>query len=211
MVAMVATVPTERRAAAEAPEITPHPVQRAGAPEMLGRPVHGGFSSTACSTASQEDRSPPDGCALDIGCGTGDHAVNLAQRRWDVTGVDIFPRPWPLDGSDQTLACGDDPLRHFIRRLVGRLDPGAIRRLEALVAAAEDDRSDGAEVLTSIKTDPGNLSLDSMVAETETLSPSAPWGCRRASSTALRRGSSPGGGPAVIGCALWCGSLGRCP
>jgi len=71
--------------------------------------------------------------------------VNLAQRRWDVTGVDIFPRPWPLDGSDQTLACGDDPLRHFISRLVGRLDPGAIRRLEALVAAAEDDRSDGAK------------------------------------------------------------------
>jgi len=40
----------------------------------------------------QEDRSPPFGRALDIGCGTGDHALNLAQRGWDVTGVDVVPR-----------------------------------------------------------------------------------------------------------------------
>ena len=32
------------------------------------------------------------GRALDIGCGTGDHAINLARRGWDVTAVDVVPR-----------------------------------------------------------------------------------------------------------------------
>lgn len=40
----------------------------------------------------EQDGHPPFGRALDIGCGTGDHAVNLAQRGWDVTGVDLVPR-----------------------------------------------------------------------------------------------------------------------
>jgi SAM-dependent methyltransferase len=29
---------------------------------------------------------------LDLGCGTGGHAVELARRGWDVTGVDIVPK-----------------------------------------------------------------------------------------------------------------------
>ena len=35
----------------------------------------------------------PAGRALDIGCGTGTHAVYLAQRGWEVSAVDAVPRP----------------------------------------------------------------------------------------------------------------------
>lgn len=40
----------------------------------------------------EQQGEPPFGRALDIGCGTGDHAVNLARRGWDVTAVDFVPR-----------------------------------------------------------------------------------------------------------------------
>lgn len=40
----------------------------------------------------EQEGSPPFGRALDIGCGTGDHALNLARRGWDVTAVDFVPR-----------------------------------------------------------------------------------------------------------------------
>ena len=40
----------------------------------------------------EQQGSPPYGRALDIGCGTGDHALNLARRGWDVTAVDFVPR-----------------------------------------------------------------------------------------------------------------------
>ncbi len=40
----------------------------------------------------EQEGGPPYGRALDIGCGTGDHALNLAQRGWHVTAVDNVPR-----------------------------------------------------------------------------------------------------------------------
>lgn len=40
----------------------------------------------------EQEGSPPFGRALDIGCGTGDHALNLARRGWDVTAVDVVAR-----------------------------------------------------------------------------------------------------------------------
>jgi len=40
----------------------------------------------------EQQDGPPFGRALDIGCGTGDHALNLARRGWDVTAFDVVPR-----------------------------------------------------------------------------------------------------------------------
>ena len=40
----------------------------------------------------EHQRGGAAGVALDLGCGTGIWAVELARRGWDVTGVDIVPR-----------------------------------------------------------------------------------------------------------------------
>ena len=40
----------------------------------------------------EQERQPPYGAALDLGCGTGIWSVDLAERRWDVTGVEIVPK-----------------------------------------------------------------------------------------------------------------------
>ena len=40
----------------------------------------------------EHGRQPPYGAALDLGCGTGFWSVHLAERGWDVTGVEIVPK-----------------------------------------------------------------------------------------------------------------------
>ena len=40
----------------------------------------------------EKGRQPPFGAALDLGCGTGFWSVHLAERGWDVTGVEIVPK-----------------------------------------------------------------------------------------------------------------------
>jgi len=41
---------------------------------------------------AEQGRVPPYGSALDVGCGSGIWSVRLAQRGWEVTGIDIVPR-----------------------------------------------------------------------------------------------------------------------
>jgi methylase of polypeptide subunit release factors len=40
----------------------------------------------------EQGRQPPYGAALDLGFGTGFWSVNLAERGWDVTGVEIVAK-----------------------------------------------------------------------------------------------------------------------
>ena len=40
----------------------------------------------------EETRAVPLGSALDLGCGTGRWSVRLAERGWQVVGVDVVPR-----------------------------------------------------------------------------------------------------------------------
>jgi 2-polyprenyl-3-methyl-5-hydroxy-6-metoxy-1,4-benzoquinol methylase len=40
----------------------------------------------------EETRAVPPGSALDLGCGTGRWSVRLAERGWEVVGVDVVPR-----------------------------------------------------------------------------------------------------------------------
>jgi SAM-dependent methyltransferase len=63
---------------------------------------------------AEQAGAPPYGRALDLGCGTGLHSVDLARRGWQVTGVDIVPAAVRLAvdrarraGVDARFVCGD--------------------------------------------------------------------------------------------------------
>jgi SAM-dependent methyltransferase len=47
---------------------------------------------TALLDREESEREPPYGPALDLGCGSGIWGIRLAQRGWEVTGVDIVDR-----------------------------------------------------------------------------------------------------------------------
>ena len=40
----------------------------------------------------EETRTGPLGSALDLGCGTGRWSVRLAERGWQVVGIDVVPK-----------------------------------------------------------------------------------------------------------------------
>jgi SAM-dependent methyltransferase len=51
-----------------------------------------GEQASALLDREQAERELPLGRALDLGCGTGYWSVQLAQRGWDVTGIDSVPK-----------------------------------------------------------------------------------------------------------------------
>ena len=51
-----------------------------------------GEQAVALLNEEESGRQPPYGPALDLGCGTGYWSVRLAQRGWEVAGVDIVPK-----------------------------------------------------------------------------------------------------------------------
>jgi SAM-dependent methyltransferase len=51
-----------------------------------------GEQAVALLDREESGREPPYGRALDLGCGTGFWSVRLAQRGWEVTGIDIVPK-----------------------------------------------------------------------------------------------------------------------
>ncbi len=51
-----------------------------------------GDQAIALLDREESGRRPPYGRALDLGCGTGVWSVRLAQRGWEVTGVDIVQK-----------------------------------------------------------------------------------------------------------------------
>jgi SAM-dependent methyltransferase len=51
-----------------------------------------GEQAIALLDRDESDREPPYGRALDLGCGTGFWSIRLAQRGWEVVGIDIVPK-----------------------------------------------------------------------------------------------------------------------
>lgn len=51
-----------------------------------------GEQAVALFEREENDREPPYGRTLDLGCGTGFWSVRLAQHGWQVTGIDIVPK-----------------------------------------------------------------------------------------------------------------------
>jgi hypothetical protein len=101
--------------------------------------------------------------------------VAQAERRPELVKAELLARcmeeriePPALTRIDRIVASalhqGEETL---FTRVVGRLPSEVTARLEALIAADDDaeDDQDGQPVLALIKADPGNVSLDSMLAE----------------------------------------------
>lgn len=65
----------------------------------------------------------PTGQALDLGCGTGNHAIYLARHGWQVTGIDFTPRA--LDRARQKAAAAS-VTPAFIQGDVSHLDALAL-------------------------------------------------------------------------------------
>jgi len=70
-----------------------------------------GFGPQLSSLLDREESglAPPFGKALDVGCGTGAHAIELTRRGWQVTGVDAVSTA--LDAAREKAAAADADVR----------------------------------------------------------------------------------------------------
>ncbi len=64
---------------------------RVGFTPWEGHPIGQGLRDLVEGT--DDTAALPNGQALDVGCGTGDCAIYLAQHGWNVTGVDYVEKP----------------------------------------------------------------------------------------------------------------------
>jgi len=64
-----------------------------------------GEQAAALLDREESGREPPFGRALDLGCGTGFWSVRLAQRGWEVTGIDVVPKALRI-ARDRARAAG---------------------------------------------------------------------------------------------------------
>lgn len=79
-------------------------------------------SATLRDLVEGADALPP-GSALDIGCGTGDASIYLAEHGWHVTGVDFVPKA--LDNARAKARAADVPVE-FVHADVTHLSQAGI-------------------------------------------------------------------------------------
>ncbi|MCV7103827.1 class I SAM-dependent methyltransferase [Mycobacterium palustre] len=89
---------------------------RVGFTPWEGHPVPQSLRDVVEGTA--ETPPLPTGSALEVGCGTGDCSIYLAQHGWNVTGVDYVARPL---GTARAKARAADASIRFVRADVTRL------------------------------------------------------------------------------------------
>jgi SAM-dependent methyltransferase len=80
------------------------------------------LSTTLREVVEGSDTLPP-GSALDVGCGTGDASIYLAQHGWQVTGVDFTPKA--LDKA-RAKARAANATVHFVHADVTHLSQAGI-------------------------------------------------------------------------------------
>jgi SAM-dependent methyltransferase len=86
-----------------------------------------GFGPQLAALLDREEarRAPTLGKALDIGCGTGTHAIELARRGWEVTGVDAVAKA--VETAREKVAAADAEVRFLegdATRLEDSVDDG---------------------------------------------------------------------------------------
>ncbi|ETB45435.1 methyltransferase type 12 [Mycobacterium avium 11-0986] len=94
---------------------------RVGFTPWEGHPIGQGLRDLVEGAAGTQ--ALPTGSALDLGCGTGDCAVYLAQHGWNVTGVDYVAKP--LDNARAKAAAAGVAV-DFVRADVTQLSQSGI-------------------------------------------------------------------------------------
>jgi SAM-dependent methyltransferase len=88
--------------------------------ERAGREAATQF--TGLLAREEAGRTRPWGRALDLGCGTGSHTLELAERGWDATGIDAVSL-----AVERARRCPGAEAAHFVTGDVTRLDEAGLQ------------------------------------------------------------------------------------